>query len=423
MERRTILLVSTVPQTLWYFARPHWAAMKECGYDIIAVSSPGLFLNRCLQAGVSAVFAIPLHRAITPVRDLAAVVRMSLIVMRVRPLIVHTYTPKGGLIGMIAATVAGVRTRVYTFNGAVWLAGPGWKRCLLRAADRFACRLATSVVCVSRSLRTAVIEAGVCDGRKAVVLGPGTSHGVDSNLFDPDRFHGVDRDNFKRELGIPPDGRVLGFVGRLDPDKGIRELYEAWQALRREVGNLYLLLCGPAESGRPLPAEITNGFDRDLRVKKALVPHEAMPLAYSIMDVCALPSHREGFPNVALEAASMGVPVVTTTAVGCRDAVLHGVTGLVVPTGEVSLLTRGIAALLGSDEQRQCLGNAARQRVVADFSESAVCARILKHYDALLATGTGVRPPETGMVETNGGAAVRRVPRQTASGRVTSSNR
>ena len=163
MNRKTIAFVSTVPQTLWYFARPHWAGLKRSGYEVVAVSSPGRFLDQCREAGAS-VFAIPLHRAITPLKDLVAVIRMCLLLRRIRPVLVHTHTPKAGFIGMIAAAVAGVRTRVYTFNGAVWLVGPQWKRRLLMYADALACRLATSVVCVSPSLRAAVIEAGVCDG-------------------------------------------------------------------------------------------------------------------------------------------------------------------------------------------------------------------------------------------------------------------
>jgi glycosyltransferase involved in cell wall biosynthesis len=177
---------------------------------------------------------------------------------------------------------------------------------------------------------------------------------------------------------------VLGFVGRITPDKGIQELYESWQVLRREFSGLYLVLCGPVETERGAAKEIARKLDSDMRVRRIAIEHTEMPLLYSLMDVCALPSHREGFPNVALEAGSMCVPVVTSTAVGCRDAVLDGITGLLVPPRDAASLSSAIAKLLQSEELRLRLGKAARLRIVAQFSESAVCARFWDYYQDLL---------------------------------------
>jgi glycosyltransferase involved in cell wall biosynthesis len=384
---RSIVFISTVPQTLWYFARPHWRGLNEQGYEIIAISSPGMFLDRCREQGADRTFAIELQRAITPLSDLLAALRLTRLLRRIRPYLLHTHTPKAGLVGMIAAAAARVPIRIYTFNGAVWLVGPRWKRNLLKAADRIACWLATDVVCVSPSLRSAVIEAGVCSARKAHVLGPGSSHGVHTDLFDPNRVRAEDREMLRQKLNIPPGARVLGFVGRITPDKGIQELYESWQLLGREFPDLYLLLCGPVETGRGAAKEIAQKLDADARVKRIAIDHCEMPLLYSLMDVCALPSHREGFPNVALEAGSMCVPVVTTTAVGCQDAVMDGVTGLLVPPCDPASLTAAIAKLLQSDDVCQRLGNAARVRIVAEFSEAAVCAHFWDHYQELLNRG------------------------------------
>jgi glycosyltransferase involved in cell wall biosynthesis len=380
----TVVFISTVPESLWYFARPHWSWLRERGYKVTVISSPGSFLQQCLDGGADRIFAINLYRSITPIKDLASFVRLARLLKTIRPSVVHTHTPKAGLLGMMAAAVAGVGIRIYTFNGALWLVGPAWKRRIFQWADRLACLLATNVVCVSPSLRDAVIRGRVCDARKAAVLGPGTSHGVDIGLFDPDRTSAENCEALKRELGIPTHCSVLGFVGRITPDKGIRELHEAWRLLRSEFPYLYLLLCGPVESDRGNANEIVRSLDSDLRVKRVALPHARMPFAYAVMDVCALPSHREGFPNVALEAGSMRVPVVTTTAVGCRDAVNDGVTGLLVPAGDACALRTAISTLLRSDHLRLRLGADARDRVVADFSESAVRARFRNYYEGLL---------------------------------------
>jgi glycosyltransferase involved in cell wall biosynthesis len=380
----SVAFISTVPQTLWYFARPHWRGLTKEGYKIIAISSPGSFLDRCLEQGADCTFAIDLQRAITPLSDLSAALRLTFLLGRLRPKLIHSHTPKAGLIGMMAAAAVRVPIRIYTFNGAVWLVGPRWKRALLRLADRIACSLATDVVCVSQSLRSAVIEARVCRARKAIVLGPGSSHGVDTQLFDPNRVRVEDRERLRQECGISAGHRVLGFVGRITPDKGIHELYGSWQVLRREFPDLHLVLCGPVETGRGAAGEIARGLDADARVKRIAIPHREMPLLYSLMDVCALPSHREGFPNVMLEAGCMCVPVVTTTAVGCRDAVIDGVTGILVPPRDTASLTSAISILLQSQSLRQRLGNAARLRAISEFSESAVCARFFEHYQELL---------------------------------------
>ena len=384
---RSIVFISTVPQTLWYFAQPHWRGLSEQGYEIVAISSPGMFLDRCREQGADRTFAIDLQRAITPMNDLLASIRLARILRRIRPSLLHTHTPKAGLVGMLAAAAARVPVRIYTFNGAVWLVGPRWKQALLKAADRLACSFATSVVCVSPSLRSAVVEAGVCSSRKAVVLGAGSSHGVRTDLFDRSRIRAEDQDMLRQKLSIPAGARVLGFVGRITPDKGIQELYESWQVLRHGYPDLYLLLCGPVETGRGAAKEIAEKLDADERVKRIAGDHHEMPLLYSTMDVCVLPSHREGFPNVALEAGSMCVPVVTTTAVGCQDAVIEDVTGLLVPPCDPASLAAAISRLLQSAEIRQRLGNAARLRIVADLSENAVCARFSNHYQELLNRG------------------------------------
>jgi glycosyltransferase involved in cell wall biosynthesis len=190
--------------------------------------------------------------------------------------------------------------------------------------------------------------------------------------------------SIREKLGIPTSSRVLGFVGRITPDKGIHELYDSWQVLRREYPDVYLLLCGPVEGGRGKSKQIADNLDADPRVKRVATHHHEMPRLYSLMDVCILPSHREGFPNVALEAGSMCVPVVTTTAIGCRDAVIDDVTGLLVPPRDTVALTNAISRLLRSAELRQSFGTAARRRIVADFTEAAVCARFSAHYQELL---------------------------------------
>jgi glycosyltransferase involved in cell wall biosynthesis len=381
---KTVVFISTVPESLWYFTRPHWTWLHEDGYRVVVISSPGEFLERCCECGADEAFAVPLARAIAPFRDLIAVYRLVVLLTALRPAIVHTHTPKAGFVGMIAAVISRVNSRIYTFNGAVWLVGSRWRRAVLTTADKLACRLATHVVCVSASLRDAVIKTRICHPDKALILGPGSSHGVDTALFDPDRLNPQELDSFRQGLSIPRDAPVIGFVGRITPDKGIAELASAWSLLRADYPDLRLLLCGPIERERGDAEAIARHFDSDPRVVRLALTLDRMPLAYSVMDVCVLPSHREGFPNVALEAGSMRVPVVTTTAVGCRDAVLPGLTGLLIPPRDAFALRAAVTEILGSKELRRRLGIAARDRILAEFSEAVVQARYRDYYASIV---------------------------------------
>lgn len=357
--------------------------MKERGIDLTVVTGPGAELDAFRErAGVEAE-AIDLTRRFTPLRDLRALMQLMTILRRVRPSIVHSHTPKGGLLGMMAAWLLRVDVRIYHMRGLRLLTAAGLERSMLTWVERLTCACAHRVLCVSPSVMKEAISLGVCDPHKIRVLVNGSGNGVDaSGQFDPGRWHPQKIEAVRLELGIPSDALVVGFVGRLVKDKGVVELVRAWQVLRDEFPHLVLLVVGEAEDRDRIPHETQRVLAEDSRVFSTGVVSSPARL-YAAMDVVAFPSHREGFPNVPLEAAAMGLPVVATLAPGCRDAVVDGETGLLVPPGDSEALARGLRTYLENPELRTTHGHRARERVLSDFRPEDVWAAIYREYEEM----------------------------------------
>ena len=375
--------ITTVPMSLT-FLKGQVGMMRERGFDVHAISSPGEELDAFGEAHRVRVSAVEMKRRIAPLHDIGALSKLTAILRGIRPHVVHAHTPKGGLLGMLAAKAAGVPVRVYQMRGLP-LMGAEWpKRELLRWTEIVSCGIAQSVLCNSRSLRSVAIEQGICAAEKIAVLANGSGQGVDATTrFDPAGYDGDARRTMRRELGIPDGALVLGYVGRIVRDKGISELGAAWAMLRASHPDLHLLMIGPFEPQDPIPEDLRRRLSTDPRVHLVGENWDTPPL-YSVMDVLALPTYREGFPNVPLEAAAMEVPVVATRIPGCVDAVEDHVTGTLVPVKDDRALANAIEAYLRNGELRRLHGTAGRKRVLRDFRQEDIWEATYREYCRLL---------------------------------------
>lgn len=390
-----LLHVTTIPLTL-IFLRGQAAFFRARGYEVEVISSPGRELDEFARAEGVPAFAVPMARRITPLRDLVALGRLWVRLRRRRPRIVDAHTPKAGLLGMIAARLAGIRVRVYHLRGLPLATASGWRRRLLLAAERTACRLAQRVIAVSGSLRDAALAERLCPPEKIVVLAGGSGQGVDAaGRFNPERLPPAARGEARRRWGLPAEARVLGFLGRLVRDKGIVELAVAWDDLAKRYPDLHLLLVGPEEPRDPVPPEVLAALQRHPRVRFAGLVEDT-PLAYATCDLVTLPTYREGFPNVPLEAAAMGLPVVATRVPGCVDAVIDGETGLLVPPRDAEALARAISRYLDDPELARRHGQAGRARVLADFRREGIWEALAATYEDLLARSGAAAPGAAG---------------------------
>lgn len=379
----TLLHITTIPMSL-VFLKGQVGYMQRQGLRVHALSSPGADLDAFAEREGVEVTAVEMPRRITPLHDLRAVRRIVAAMRRIRPTIVHAHTPKGGLLGMIAAAAYHAPVRVYHMRGLPLMGATGLKRRLLWATEWTACRLAHQVYCVSHSVRQEAVNAGICPPEKIRVLLGGSGNGVDAaGRFDPAQQGDAARAATRARFDIPGDAVVIGFVGRLVRDKGIVELAEAWRALRERHPTLHLLLVGPFEPQDPVPAETEQALREDPRVHLAGMDWNTPPL-YAAMDVVALPTYREGFPNVPLEAAAMGLPVVSTRVPGCTDAVADGETGTLVPARDAAALRDAIAAYVADPALRARHGAAGRARVLRDFRQEAIWEALHAEYERLV---------------------------------------
>jgi glycosyltransferase involved in cell wall biosynthesis len=339
-----------------------------------------------------AVHAVSMARRITPLRDLAALFRLWKLFRSLRPHIVHAHTPKGGLLGMLAARFAGVPVRVYHMHGLPFMTATGLRRRILMATETVSCWMASQVLCVSRSVRSMAVDLQLSPPGKIQVLLQGSCNGIDAETeFNPDRLNPLVRNEVRHRYGIPLDATVIGFVGRLARAKGLVELGAAWSILREEHPTLHLLLIGPDEPGDPPPPMLLDQLRADPRVYFAGENWDTPPL-YKAMDILVLPTHREGFPIVLLEASAMALPIVATRVTGCLDAVQDGITGTLVPVYDPEALAGGLQRYIRDPVLRRRHGTAARAWMRRDFSDKAMRDAIYQAYVRWLAEEGLVAP-------------------------------
>lgn len=381
---RSLVHVTTVPMSLT-FLKGQVGYMKARGLAVRAISSPGPELDAFSAGEGVPADTVAMSRRISPLADVVALLRLARRLGRLNPDIVHAHTPKGGLLGMMAAALAGAPVRVYHIRGLPFVTAAGLRRRLLWGTEWVSCRLAHQVICVSHSVRAVAVAEGVCPPGKVKVLAGGSGNGVDAiGRFNPVRVEGAGACT-RRDYGIPGDACVLGFVGRIVRDKGVVELAAAWGELRKRHESLHLLLVGPVEPTDPVPAAVVEALRADPRVHWAGTNWDMPPL-YAAMDVVVLPTYREGFPNVLLEAAAMGLPVVATRVPGCVDAVRDGVTGLLAEPRDADSLAGQIEVYLRDRDLRSRHGAAARERVLAEFNQEVIWEALYKEYRRLLAS-------------------------------------
>lgn len=375
-----LLHVTTVPQSLFFLrGQPRYLAAR--GWEVHAVSSPGDLLDKFAAVENVPVHQIEMPRSITPLKDLVAVVRLWRLIRKLKPDIVDAHTPKGGLLGMIAARLAGVPVRIYHMHGLPFVTASGLRRWLLRRTEAISCALAHEVLCVSPSIRDMLVAERLCSPLKAKVLLNGSINGVDAtHQFNPERFSELERNSIRASLSIPLDAQVIGFVGRITRDKGFLELISAWQCWRVEFPHAHLLILGQLEDRNSTIETMFSDLRRDPRAHIISDWVDDPAPYYASMDVLAFPTHREGFGLAALEAAAMGIPVVASAISGCIDAVQDSRTGTLIPAKNPTALNKAVNEYLRNSKLALQRGRAGRVRVLDSFDRHEIHDALYNEY-------------------------------------------
>ena len=381
MNTIKIAHITTVDLSLRYLLLNQLQSLQAAGYQVIGISAPGPDVPVVEAAGIRHM-AVPLTRRVTPLTDLKALVYLTRVLRRERPALVHCHTPKAELLGQLAARLAGVTVVVDTFRGIYYRPEmhPLW-RWLFIAMSRLAASCADVILSQSRWAIEMAVAEGICPPGKIKWLG----NGIDVTRFDRCRLDEADLQALRLELGIPANAPVVGFVGRLVREKGIKELLQAAQIISRRNPEVKFLLIGPvdpAKSDALTPAIATRHGLADSCIFTGL--RNDMPELYALMDVFVLPSHRESFPRSPMEASAMGVPCVVNNIPGCREVVDHSRNGLLVSVGDSQALAYAILKLLTDRDLARSMGAAGRQLAPDRFDERLVFERVKAEYARLL---------------------------------------
>jgi glycosyltransferase involved in cell wall biosynthesis len=390
-----LVYITTAATTANVHLRGQLAYMRERGLDVVVISSPADELRTLEQREKVSTIGIPMEREIRPLKDLLSLVRLYRTLRRLRPTIVNAQTPKAGLLGMIAAWGAGVPIRIYVLLGLRLETTHGLKRFVLGIAERCASGLAHRVMCISESLRQLYISLGFTTEAKTCILGKeGSANGLDVNEFAPTPQTREQTQMLRAKLEIPDGAPVIGFVGRFVRDKGVPELLDAFDQVLGSFPDARLLMLGNFESGDPIQESYVKRLcDHPHILTVGFVTNPAA--YYPIMDVLAFPSYREGHGTALLEAAAAQIPTVAFKATGSVDAVRDGVTGTIVPLGDVDSFARALKSYLSDDLLRLKHGYAGHEYVRCQFRPKIVWESLYTEYSRLLQTrGLASQVPE-----------------------------
>lgn len=380
--KHKLIRITTVPISLEKLLSGQLRFMNSF-YEVIAVSSDSKALGKISQKEGVGTFCVEMTRKITPVQDLKAVWKLYRFLKKEKPSIVHTHTPKAGIVGMLAAKLAGVPNRLHTVAGLPLLEATGNKRKVLDFVEQLTYSCSTNVYPNSFGLQKIILENGYCKPKKLKVLANGSSNGIDTAFFDPELISSQARLNLRDSLNIREDDFVFIFVGRLVSDKGITELVSAFDLINKENKRTKLILVGPLESDLdPLSIEteeiiknndsiITVGYQNDVR------PY------FSIADVLTFPSYREGFPNVVMQAGAMELPCIVSNINGCNEIIIENVNGLIIPVKNTEKLKGAMLNIQHNFDLRKQLQQNARKRILENYDQKVVWAAILKEYGDL----------------------------------------
>ena len=380
---KKLVRITTVPLSLEKLleVQPQYFAQF---YDVTLISSDQERLERLGKAQGVATHAIPLTRTISPFHDLRCLYQMVRFFKREKPDIVHTHTPKAGIIGMLAAYMARVPVKMHTVAGLPLMEAKGFKRRLLMAVEKITYRCADWVYPNAQGLLSFIKENQMCSSSKIKILGKGSSNGIDTAFFDPIQMPKAETNTLKANLEIAPQDFVFSFVGRLVGDKGVNELVEAFVLLSEQYPNIKLLLVGPEEKALdPLNRETTQHISTHPSIISVGYQNDIRPYL-AVSDCFVFPSYREGFPNVVLQAAAMEVPCIVSNINGCNEIIQDQKNGWWVPPKSVTPLVQTMEEALTNSVKRKAFKKQLRPQIIAHYGRQHFWELLKKEYQSQL---------------------------------------
>lgn len=361
------------------FVRGMLADLKK-KYEVILLSSPGPEIEEAKKNGLARCIEVPMQRHISPFKDLVSLCRLIKVLRKEKPTMVHSMTPKAGLLCMMAAWLTRVPVRVHTFTGLVWPTSQGIQRWILKMTDRITCFCATHVIPEGQGVLNDLKNGGITK-KEMKVLGYGNVRGIDMQRFS------YRPDIIKLAKTIRDDNVfTFLFVGRIVGDKGINELVEAYTRLHGEYNHVRLILVGSFdETLSPILPQTQQQIDNnDSIISAGERGGDELIAYYAAADCFVFPSYREGFPNTVLEAGAMGLPCIVTDINGSREIIADGVNGMIIPSKDVPSLLKAMKRMVDDQVAREQMAANARPMIEERFEQGYVRQCLYRFYDEIM---------------------------------------
>jgi glycosyltransferase involved in cell wall biosynthesis len=380
--KNKLIRITTVPDSLRGMLSGQLKFMSD-KFEVIGVSSRSPMLNEVkIHEGVEVV-PINMERTISPFKDLKALIQLYFLLKREKPLIVHTHTPKAGILGMMAAKFAGVPNRLHTVGGLPLLVANGNRRKVLNFVEKVTYSCATEVFPNSFGLKEIIIDFNFCNSSKLKVLANGSSNGVNTSHFDPSLFPENEKQELKSNLGIDKNDLVFIFIGRLVSDKGINEMINAFKRINNEVAFVKLVLVGPLESHLdPLDKKTINEIESNKNIINIGLQNDVR-LYFAIANILVFPSYREGFPNVVMEAGAMGLPSIVSNINGCNEIIKEGENGWIIPVKDEEAIYNKMKFCIENPKEVDKVANNSRELITSRYEQKIIWDALLEEYQRL----------------------------------------
>lgn len=371
-----LIRTSTVPISLNSFCKGLLKELSQEGYEVVAVSSPGELLKELSTREGVRIIEVPMARHISIFKDIKSLWQMWRVMLREKPDIVHSMTPKAGMISMVAAWMARVPIRIHTFTGLVFPTSTGLKRRILMLTDRITCACATYVIPEGEGVKADLLNNKITK-KDIRVLGHGNVKGIDLDHFKP--MSSITTFSKGGEFSFV-------FVGRLVGDKGINELISAFSRINNEYPKTRLVLVGPEEEKLdPIKPETATEILRNPAIETVGRQNDVRPF-YAAADALVFPSYREGFPNVVIEAGAMGLPSIVTDINGSREIIIDGENGIIVPSKDAEALYQAMKHFVENSDEVKRMAAKARPLIASRYEQSYVRQCLKDFYKECIAS-------------------------------------
>ncbi|HJS00824.1 MAG TPA: glycosyltransferase family 4 protein [Flavobacterium sp.] len=371
-----LIRTSTVATSLAFLLKGQLAFFDQ-HYEVIAVSGEDEYLKTVAEREGVKTIPLEMQRSISPLKDVISLWKLYILFKREKPQIVHSITPKAGLLSMIAAKLAGVPIRMHTFTGLIFPTKKGLLQQVLIVMDRLLCFCATNVYPEGQGVKDDLKKYRITS-KSLKVIANGNVNGIDTSYFSKEQVAVKDQGFLKKELSITESDFVFVYVGRLVGDKGINELVNVFSQLPNS--NSKLLLVGPFESDLdPLQAETVQEIEKNQNIISVGFQSDVR-LYFAISDCLVFPSYREGFPNVVLQAGAMGLPSIVTDISGSNEIIVEGQNGIVIPVKNTNALQRVMLKMINEEVFYIELQKNTREMIVSRYEQKVVWEAILDEY-------------------------------------------